>query len=99
MFWPPLTIGEQMFPDNAAKAALADQYLRENVKYALASAEVAGLRRFYELAAEVGALASGARGFITGLKPCHPPPRRMPLRQAGLPAEPRSGEGGCHSLG
>lgn len=49
-------IGRELFPDSPAKAALADRYLRENVKYALGEAEVAGLRRFYELAAEVGVL-------------------------------------------
>ena len=52
------TIGQQLFPDNPSKAARADAYLRENVKYALGDAEIAGLRRFYELAVEVGALAS-----------------------------------------
>ena len=50
------TIGRQAFPDNPEKAARADLYLRENVKYALGEPEIAGLRRFYELAAEVGAL-------------------------------------------
>ena len=54
----PLTIGRQSFPDNPEKAARADLYLRENVKYALGEREIAGLRRFYELAAEVGALPS-----------------------------------------
>jgi chorismate dehydratase len=50
------TIGRELFPDNAAKAARADAYLRENVKYALGEAEIAGLRRFYELAVDVGVL-------------------------------------------
>ena len=49
-------IGRQMFPESPDKAARADRYLRENVKYALDDAEIAGLRRFYELAAEVGAV-------------------------------------------
>jgi chorismate dehydratase len=49
-------IGRQMFPDSPEQAARADLYLRENVKYALGEPEIAGLRRFYELAAEVGAL-------------------------------------------
>jgi chorismate dehydratase len=52
------TIGRQSFPDNPEKAARADLYLRENVKYALGEPEIAGLRRFYELAAEVGVLAT-----------------------------------------
>jgi chorismate dehydratase len=52
------TIGRQSFPGNPERAARADLYLRENVKYALGEPEVAGLRRFYELAAEVGVLPS-----------------------------------------
>jgi chorismate dehydratase len=52
------TIGRQSFPDSPEKAARADLYLRENVKYALGEPEIAGLRRFYELAAEVGILPS-----------------------------------------
>src|SRR5687768_5748840 len=50
------TIGRQLFPDSPAKAARADAYLRENVKYALGEMEIAGLKRFYELAAESGVL-------------------------------------------
>jgi chorismate dehydratase len=50
------TIGRELFPENPERAARADRYLRENVKYALGEPEVAGLRRFYELAAEVGAI-------------------------------------------
>jgi chorismate dehydratase len=52
------TIGRQSFPDNPEKAARAHRYLRENVKYALGEPEIAGLRRFYELAAEIGVLPS-----------------------------------------
>ena len=52
------TIGRQSFPDSPEKAARADRYLRENVKYALGEPEIAGLRRFYELAAEIGVLPS-----------------------------------------
>jgi chorismate dehydratase len=51
------TIGRESFPADAGKAVRADEYLRENVKYALDAAEVAGLQRFYELAADVGVLA------------------------------------------
>jgi hypothetical protein len=47
-----------LYPEDRHKAARADLYLRENVKYALGEPEIAGLRRFYELAAEVGVLAS-----------------------------------------
>ena len=49
-------IGNDAYPDTPAKAVRADLYLRENVKYALGEPEMAGLRRFYELAAEVGVL-------------------------------------------
>ena len=52
------TIGRELFPDSPAKAARADLYLRENVKYALGEPEVAGLRRFYDLAADAGVLTS-----------------------------------------
>jgi chorismate dehydratase len=52
------TIGRHSFPDSPEKAVRADRYLRENVKYALGEREISGLRRFYELAAEVGALPS-----------------------------------------
>jgi chorismate dehydratase len=51
-------IGEQCYPDDAQKAARADRYLREDVKYALGERELAGLTRFYELAVEVGAAAA-----------------------------------------
>ncbi len=49
-------IGRELFPESPENAARADLYLRENVKYALGEPEIAGLRRFYELAADVGAL-------------------------------------------
>ena len=51
-------IGAAAYPDSPDHAARADLYLRENVKYALGEPEIAGLRRFYELAAEVGVVAS-----------------------------------------
>ncbi len=51
-------IGRQAFPGSPEKAARADLYLRQNVKYALGEPEAAGLRRFYELAAEIGILPS-----------------------------------------
>ena len=54
----PRQLAASRFPDNPEKAARADLYLRENVKYALGEREIAGLRRFYELAAEVGVLPS-----------------------------------------
>jgi chorismate dehydratase len=61
-------IGRQAFPGSPEQAARADLYLRENVKYALAEPEIAGLRRFYDLAAEVGVLsaAPAPRFYETG---------------------------------
>ena len=50
------TIGREAFPASPDKAARADLYLRENVKYALGEPEISGLKRFYDLAAEVGVL-------------------------------------------
>ena len=50
-------IGKASFPDNPRCAAVAERYLRENVKYALGEPEVTGLRTFFALAAEVGVLA------------------------------------------
>jgi chorismate dehydratase len=49
-------IGRQSYPDSAEKAARAERYLREDVKYALGEREQEGLRRFYDLAAQVGIL-------------------------------------------
>jgi chorismate dehydratase len=51
-------IGEQYYPRNPEKVARAAEYLRENVKYALGGREQAGVRRFYELAAELGLVKS-----------------------------------------
>jgi chorismate dehydratase len=48
------TIAQQSFPNNPGRAGIAERYLREHIKYALSGPEEAGLRRFYELAAEVG---------------------------------------------
>jgi len=50
-------IGRETYPDDPGKAARAGLYLRDNVKYALGEAEIAGLRRFYELAEEIGVLS------------------------------------------
>jgi chorismate dehydratase len=54
------TIGRQAYPDSPGKAARADRYLREDVKYALGERERQALRRFYELAAEVGVVPAAA---------------------------------------
>jgi chorismate dehydratase len=47
------TISERAFPESPVKAARAARYFRENVKYDLGEREAAGLRLFYELAADV----------------------------------------------
>jgi hypothetical protein len=64
-------IGRLSFPDSPDKAARADLYLRENVKYALGEPEIAGLRRFYELAVEVGVLVSAEAPRFYGPDPLH----------------------------
>ena len=53
-------IARQSYPDSPEKAARAERYLREDVKYDLGDREQAGLRRFYELAAEVGVVSAPA---------------------------------------
>jgi chorismate dehydratase len=53
-------IARQLYPESTARAARADRYLREDVKYALGEREKQGLERFYELAAEVGVVPAAA---------------------------------------
>jgi chorismate dehydratase len=61
------TIAEQSFPGEPQKAAVAYTYLREHIKYSLGDPEKAGLRRFYELAAELGLVPRAkALGFYEG---------------------------------
>lgn len=47
-------IAEAFFPGDAARQAVADNYLRDNIKYHLGPDERAGLERFYHYAAEAG---------------------------------------------
>jgi chorismate dehydratase len=47
-------VAARFFPDEPARAALGGRYLRENIRYRLGDREIAGLERFYALAAEVG---------------------------------------------
>jgi chorismate dehydratase len=47
-------IAKQVAPGDAALEQRALSYLRDNLKYGLGQAEQAGLRRFHELAAEIG---------------------------------------------
>ncbi len=51
-------IAKQVGNGNAGLEQRALSYLRDNLNYRLGAAEQAGLRRFYELAAEVGAAAA-----------------------------------------
>jgi chorismate dehydratase len=65
------TIAHESFPDDVAKAQRADEYLRQNVKYDLGEKEIAGLRRFYELASGLGLLerAEAPSFYQVGRKP------------------------------
>ena len=54
-------IAKQVGDGNAALEQRALSYLRDNLKYGLGQAEQAGLRRFHELAAEIG--------VVPGLEP------------------------------
>ena len=47
-------IGAIYFPGDAARQAVADRYLRDNIKYVFGPDERAGLERFYQYAAEAG---------------------------------------------
>ena len=54
-------IAKQVGGGNARLEQRALSYLRDNLKYGLGDAEQAGLRRFHELAAEIG--------VVPGLEP------------------------------
>ena len=47
-------IGESYFPGEPGRQAIADRYLRGNIRYVLGPDERAGLGRFYHYAAETG---------------------------------------------
>ena len=47
-------IGARYFPGDEARQAVADRYLRDNIKYGFGPDERAGLERFYQYAAEAG---------------------------------------------
>jgi chorismate dehydratase len=53
-------IARRVAGDDARRVARVEQYLRDNLKYPLGEREIAGLRRFHELAADQG-LVSGVR--------------------------------------
>ena len=54
-------IAARVEPADAGRRARTERYLRDNLKYPLTEREIAGLRRFHELAAE--------QGLVPGLRP------------------------------
>jgi chorismate dehydratase len=54
-------IARRFAGDDGRRVNAVEQYLRDNLKYPLGAREIAGLRRFHELAAE--------QGLVPGLKP------------------------------
>jgi chorismate dehydratase len=54
-------IAREYFPDSPADQAVGAAYLRDNIKYHLGDAELAGLETFYRYAAETGVVASAER--------------------------------------
>jgi chorismate dehydratase len=54
-------IARRVAGGDRSREAMVAQYLRDNLKYPLGEREIAGLRRFYELAAE--------QGLVPGLRP------------------------------
>ena len=51
-------IAEAYYPGDPARQAVAESYLRDNIKYSLGSEERAGLELFYRYAAETGIVAT-----------------------------------------
>jgi chorismate dehydratase len=51
-------VAREYFGDDARKVAIGTRYLTENVCFDLQEAELEGLRRFYQLAAELGFVQS-----------------------------------------
>jgi chorismate dehydratase len=54
----PAEIARTMYPGDAHRQAVAERYLRDNMKYHLGADERAGLETFYRHAAELGLVAS-----------------------------------------
>lgn len=50
----PEIVSHGYYPDDAVKAAIGADYLRENIRFRMGAREQAGLARFFALAAEVG---------------------------------------------
>jgi chorismate dehydratase len=57
----PDGIARLFFPGDDASARLGADYLRQNIRFRLGEREIAGVERFYELAAEVGASGPARR--------------------------------------
>ena len=53
----PGEVAAMYFPDDPVRQAIAEVYLRDNIKYSLGSDERAGLERFYRYAEEAGVVA------------------------------------------
>jgi chorismate dehydratase len=47
-------LAARCFPDDLARRAVVEQYLRNNIRYSLGAAEIEGLTTFYRYAAELG---------------------------------------------
>ena len=47
-------VARAYYPHDPAREAVAKRYLRDNIRYVLGADELAGLRRFYEYATELG---------------------------------------------
>ena len=57
-------VARRYYPDDAARQAVAERYLRDNIRYTFGDEELEGLRTFYAYAAELGLVAfDGALRF------------------------------------
>jgi chorismate dehydratase len=56
----PEAVAAAYYPDDRAKRAVAERYLRDNIKYHFGPAERAGLEHFYAYAAEAGVVTAAA---------------------------------------
>jgi predicted solute-binding protein len=50
----PEIVSRGYYPDDAVKAAVGADYLRDNIRFRMGAREEAGLERFFALAAELG---------------------------------------------
>lgn len=54
-------IGSEYFKDDQEKATRGAEYLRDNIRFGLGASEQAGLRKFFELAADLRLVTSAAK--------------------------------------